>query len=191
MLYCEELFVVKHKSSFSCESAIYFNLSTNAIRDNCNFDFYYNKTDIIPTVLDGGNEIILANWPNDKHITCNIPVKILSHPYVLVDRSILCNCGLEADNHHLLESLAACNSRHTELTMYFTINLAFTNYLDLMPNLTEQSPIDRGRTNYEQILPIYLNVSCFDSLLYPRPGILKDFVYNHMQNSNGQEIFDL
>ena len=61
MFYCEELFVVKHKSSFSCESAIYFNLSTNIIRDNCNFDFYYNKTNIILTVLDGGNEIILAN----------------------------------------------------------------------------------------------------------------------------------
>ena len=61
LFYCEELFVVKHKSSFSCESAIYFNLSTNIIRDNCNFDFYYNKTDIILTVLDGGNEIILAN----------------------------------------------------------------------------------------------------------------------------------
>ena len=26
--YCEELFVVKHKSSYSCESAIYFNLTT-------------------------------------------------------------------------------------------------------------------------------------------------------------------
>ena len=22
--------------------------------------------------LDGGNEIILANWPNDKHIICTI-----------------------------------------------------------------------------------------------------------------------
>ena len=59
--YCEELFVVKHKTSYSCESAIYFNLDTNIIKENCNFRFYYNKTDIIPTVLDGGNEIILAN----------------------------------------------------------------------------------------------------------------------------------
>ena len=129
--YCEELFVVKHKSSYSCESAIYFNLTTDIIRDNCNFDFDYNKTDITPTILDGGDEIILANWPNDKHIVCNInndiPVIVPSHPYVLVDRSILCNCGLEADNHHLLESLAACNNNHTKLTMYFTINLAFTN----------------------------------------------------------------
>ena len=51
--YCEELFVVKHKSSFSCESAIYFNLTTDIIKNNCNFDFYFNKTDVTPTVLDG------------------------------------------------------------------------------------------------------------------------------------------
>ena len=95
--YYEELFIVNHKSSYSCESAIYFNLKTDIIRNHCNFDFYYNKTDVTPTVLDGGDEIILANWPNDKHIICNInndiPVKNPSHPYVLVNRSILCNCG--------------------------------------------------------------------------------------------------
>ena len=123
--FCEELFFVKHKSSYSCESAIYFNLTTDIIRNNSNFEFYYNKTDITPTVLDGGDEIILVNWPNDKHIICNInndiPVKIPSHPYVLVNRSILCNCGIEADNHHLLESLAACDKKCTKLTMYFTI----------------------------------------------------------------------
>ena len=30
--YCEELFIVKHKSSYSCESAIYFNLTTDIIK---------------------------------------------------------------------------------------------------------------------------------------------------------------
>ena len=59
--YCEELFIVKHKSSYSCESAIYFNLTTYFIKNNCNFNFYFNKTDITPTVLDGGVEIVLAN----------------------------------------------------------------------------------------------------------------------------------
>ena len=145
--YCEELFVVKHKSSYSCESAIYFNLTTDIIRNNCNYDFYYNKTDITPAVLYGGDEIILANWPNDKHIICNIqnaiPVKIPSHAYVLVNRSILCNCGIEADSHHLLESLAACNKRLTKLTMYFTINLALSNCLELMPNITDQLTLNR------------------------------------------------
>ena len=43
MFYCKELFVVKHKSSYSCESAIYFNLTTDIIKDNCNFDFTITK----------------------------------------------------------------------------------------------------------------------------------------------------
>ena len=34
-------------------------------------DFTTNKTDITPTVIYGVNEIILANWPNNKHIICN------------------------------------------------------------------------------------------------------------------------
>ena len=76
---------------------------------------------------------------NTLYVTFNndIPVKMPSHPYVLVNRSILCNCGIEVDNHHLLELLAACIEKLTQLTMYFTINLAFTNYLDLLPNLME------------------------------------------------------
>ena len=75
--------MVKHKTKYRCASAIYFNLGTDVIKDNCNFRFYYNKTDITPIT-----HIILANWPNDKHIICNInndiPVRIPSHPYVLM-----------------------------------------------------------------------------------------------------------
>ena len=33
--------------------------------------------DITPTVLDSGNDIILANWPNDKHNICTINNDIL------------------------------------------------------------------------------------------------------------------
>ena len=60
-VYCEELFIVKHKSSYSCESDIYFNLTMDIIRNNCNFEFYFNNTEVMPTVLDGRDEIILAN----------------------------------------------------------------------------------------------------------------------------------
>ena len=91
--YCKELFVVKYKSKYSCKSVIYFNLGPDIIKDNCIFAYYLTKTDITPTVLDGGNEIILANWPDNKHIICNanndIPVKIPSHPYVLVNRECI------------------------------------------------------------------------------------------------------
>ena len=123
--YCKELFVVEYKPNYSCESAIYFNLKTDIIKDNCNFNFYFNRTDLTPTVLDGDNEIVLADWPNNKHIICNInndiPVKILSDPYVLVNRSVLCNCGIEADNHYLLELIAACDDKNSKLIMYFPI----------------------------------------------------------------------
>ena len=169
--YCEALFVVKHETKHSCESAIYFNLGTNIIKENCNFRFYYNKTDITPTVLDGGNEIISANLPNDKHIICNInntiPVRIPSHPYVLVNRSVLCSCGIEVDNHYLLESLAVCDNANSKLTMYFTANTAFVNYLDMFPNLKESLGflVIQNRTTYEQTLPVSLNISKFDKTL--------------------------
>ena len=120
--YGEELFVLKHKSRYSYKSMIYFNLDAETIKDNCKFKFYYNKTDIMPTVLDGGTEVILINWPNDKHIICNInndiPIKIPSHSYVLVNKSVLCNGGKEAENHFLLKSLAACQDTNSNLTMY-------------------------------------------------------------------------
>ena len=57
----------------------------------------------MPMVLHGGNKIILENWSDDKHIICNvnndIPVKIPSHQYVLVNRSVLCNCRIEVENN--------------------------------------------------------------------------------------------
>ena len=66
--YCEELFVVKSKSMYSCASALYFQLVKQTIKDNCVFDYYYNKTDVKPSILDGGYEIVLANWPSFKRI---------------------------------------------------------------------------------------------------------------------------
>ena len=175
--------VVKHKSKYSCESVIYFNLNSETIRENCRFNFYYNKTDITPTVLDSGDEIILANWPYDKHIICNInndiPIKILSHPYVLVNGSVLCNCGIEAENHFLLESLAECQRITSKLVMYFSVDTAFSNYLDLFPNLTEslELPIIKNKTTFEHILPISLNISKFDSTLLTASSDLKEFIH--------------
>ena len=177
--------MVKYNSRYSYESAIYFNLNTDTIKENCNFKFYYNKTDISPTVLDGGNEIILANWLNNKHIKCNINndtvVRITSHPYVLMNRSVLCSCGIEADNHFLLESVAACDSADCKLTMYFAVNTAFANYLDMLPNLMESTEllIDKNRTTFEQTLPISLNISKFDRMLLTTSMDLKEFISSY------------
>ena len=120
----------------------------------------------------------------------DIPVKIPSHPYVMVNRSVLCNCGIEVDNHYLLESLAAYDNKISKLTMYFTINTAFTNYLVMSPNLTDslQIPLIKNRTTYEQTMPITLNVSKFDRSLLHVSMDLKDFMGCYTKR---KEIFDL
>ena len=113
-----------------------------------------------PSVLDRGRRIILANWLNYKRITCtynnNIPVNIPSLPYVLLDRNILCNCDIEAESNFLLESLATCGEHEKpDLEMYFTVNLAFVDYLEEL-NETTKTPINRNWTSVKQPLPISL-----------------------------------
>ena len=191
--YCEELFIARHKSIHSCESAIYFNLDIDIIKQNCNLNFYYNKMDITPTVLDGGNDIILANWPNDKHIICtinnDISIGISSHPYILVNRIVLCNCGIESENNFLLESLAPCHDSNTNLVMYFIVNIAFTKYTDQF-NLTKELkfPILTNKTTTKFTLPVFLNNSKFDDSLLTAPQMLKDYI---AQYKHEKEIFDL
>ena len=121
---------------------------------------YFNKTDVTPSLLDGGQQIILANWPKYKRIICtynsNIPVNIPSYPYVLLNRSILCNYDIEAESNFLLESLAACGEHEKlDLEMHFSVNLAFVDYLDQL-NETIDTPIIRNWTNQRQILSISL-----------------------------------
>ena len=53
--FCEELFVAKSKHKFSCASSVYFNLN-NEIKENCDFSYYFNKTNVTPSVLDGGTK---------------------------------------------------------------------------------------------------------------------------------------
>ena len=125
--------MVKSKSKYSCASALYFQLDKQKIKDNWIFDYYYNKTIVNPSILDGGHEIVLAKWPSFKIIVCsthnNIPIEIPSHSYVLLNRTILCNCIIEAENNFLLESIAACDPDRvgTDLEMYFMGNKAFLN----------------------------------------------------------------
>ena len=191
--YCKELFVVRLKSIHSCESEIYFDLDTDIIKKNCDFIFHSNKSDITLTVLNGGNEIILANWPNDKHINCTINndplIKIPSHPFIVVNRCILCICGIGAENNFLIESLDACHDSNTKLIMYFTINSAFTSYLNEF-NLMEKLdiPIITNKSTSEVTLPVFLNKSTFDEMLKSIPLTLKEYIaqYNH-----DKEIFDL
>ena len=171
--------VVKSKHKFSCASAVYFNLN-HEIKQNCNFDYHFSKTDITPSMLDSGQNIILANWPSYKRLICtynnNIPVNIPSHPYVLLDRNILSNCDIEAEDNFLLESLATCGENNIQkLEMFFTVNLAFLHHLE---DLTEvlDTPIDRNWMHDKQILPISIESFEINSSLLQAPKTLKGYI---------------
>ena len=107
----------------------------------------------------------------------------------MVNRSVLCNCRIEAENNFLLESLAACHDSNTKLIMYFTVNIAFTNYIDQF-NLTEEleAPILTNKTTSEYTLPIFLNKSTFDDTLLSTPLTLKEYIKRYKHDS---EFFDL
>ena len=138
-----------------------------------------------PTVLDGGNKMILVNWPNNKHIICNInkdiPIRIPSHLYAIVNKSVLCNCGIEAENHLLLEALVACHDANPKLVLYFMVNMAFVNYLDKFLNLMESLEflIIKKKITFKQTLPISFDMSKFDSDLLTTPRNLKDFIHQY------------
>ena len=67
--YCEELFVIKHKSRHSCVSAIFYNLGPATITKNCKFDYYYNTT-VLPVILDGARDVLLANFHGPRSLKC-------------------------------------------------------------------------------------------------------------------------
>ena len=170
--FCEELFMVKSKHKFSFASAVYFNLN-NKIKQNCNFNYYFNTTDITPSLLDGGQQIILTNWPSYKRIICtydnNIPVNIPSHLYILLDRNILCSCNIEAEDNFLLESLAACGEKNNQkLEMFFTVNLAFLDHLEGLTEVID-IPIDRNWMHEKQLLPISFESFEINSSLLQAP----------------------
>ena len=102
---------------------------------------------------------------------------------------MLCNCGIEAENNFLLESLAMCYDANSNLVMYFTVNTVFTNYIDQF-NLTKdlKFPILTNKTTSEYTLQIFLKSSRFHDSLFTTPQTLKEYISLHKQQ---KEIFDL
>ena len=76
-----------------------------------------------------------------------------------------------------------------KLIMYFTVNTAFTNYIDQF-NLMEEleMPILTNNSTSEFTLPVFLNTSTFDDTLLSALITLKEYI---AQYKHEKEIFDL
>ena len=128
--YCEELFVIKHKSRHSCVSAIFYNLGPTAITQNCKFDHYYNTT-VPPVILGGGRDILLANFHGHRSLKCSSVNGGLAKPapentYAVVNREFLCDCQLDLEHASILRQLNSCSKRKsTNMHIKFAVNLDF------------------------------------------------------------------
>ena len=128
--YCEELFVIKHKSRHSRVSAIFYNLGPATVTKNCKFDYYYNTT-VPPVILDGGRDVLLANFHGPRSLKCSSVNGGLAKPapentYAVVNREFLCDCQLDLEHASVLRQLSSCSkSSSSKMHMKFTINLAF------------------------------------------------------------------
>ena len=191
--YCEELFVVKHKSHHSCASAIFYDLGPEEVVHKCQFDYIYNTT-MPPTVLDGGWSLLLANFHGPHSLKCNsknrgLPKPASEHVYAVVDRSFLCDCQLDQEHHAtILWQLSACTDNRTaHFQVEFVVNLGFYQLLrNRCPNLRENiCPNAKGQT---QIFDVHLAPAHQTPL--GKPTNLKDALEHIGQHGHLRPIVD-
>ena len=132
--YCEELFVVKHKSKHSCASAIFYDLDPKRVARNCHFDYIHNII-LPPVILDGRQQLLLANVHGPRSLKCNSENRGLSkptpeHTYAMVKRDFLCDCQLDLEHASFLRQLSACTeNKSAHLTLHFVVNMGFYQLL--------------------------------------------------------------
>ena len=111
-------------------SAIFYNLGPATITKNCKLDYYYNTT-VPPVILDGGRDVLLANFHGPRSLKCSLVNGGLARPapentYAVVNREFLCDCQLDLEHTSVLRQFSSCSKSSTsKMYMKFTINLAF------------------------------------------------------------------
>ena len=155
--YCEEVFLVKHKSKYSCASALFFNLDMKTIMANCQIKALYNAT-VHPSILDGGSQLVLGNLEEDKRLICrdndDLAIPLPPQTYVLVNRSLLCYCDIDAGFSYVMQTLGSCDGPSQPINLEFTFNMAFFNTFE--EELTSQNFSPPSHPSFEPVFPVSL-----------------------------------
>ena len=139
--YCEETFMVKHPHHHTCESTLFYNRTEDVITNHCTFRFYHNHS-VSPSVLDGGDQLVLANVRLEHSPSCDprrLP-RIPQGPYVLTSREILCNCTLQSDLAYLPSDIGACPDTLGPLHFEERPNIAFENIFNDILSISSEPP---------------------------------------------------
>ena len=116
------------------------------VTKNCHFDYYINMT-VPPMILEGGNDLLLANFHGPRLLQCNfqnggLPQSATAkHIYAVVPRDFLCNCQVDLELATVLHQLSPCTHKNKtmHLTMGFVANMGFYQLLhNRHPKLAEK-----------------------------------------------------
>ena len=144
----------------------------------CTFTYIYDGK-VAPTIFDGGNELLLANFHGPRSLKCDTKDSGLAkpapeHTNAVDTREFLCDCQFDLEYASILKQISACGKKsHYDMTLHFTLNLAFWQLSkQYQPQLASQIRPDLKRI--EQTFPVKM----YDNAKGPlqMPSILPDTV---------------
>ena len=146
--YCENSYVLQHRSKHTCESAIYYRTDPKTIMKHCRAMFT-SWQNFPPKVLDAGETMILFNLPRPWILVCGKhkrPRKIQIGTYKILNRTELCECSLTAGTFSLDETLVQCTLEiHSQtdgvFKMSYAINKIIFDYLQVNNNVTLEGDV--------------------------------------------------
>ena len=136
--YCENSYVLRHRSEHACESVIYYRTNPKTIRKHCRAMFT-SLQNFPLKVLDAGETMILFNLPRQWILVCSKhkrPRKIQIATYNILNRTELCKCSLTAGTFSWDETLVQFtpeirSQANGVFKMSYTINKIIFDYLQV------------------------------------------------------------
>ena len=161
-----------------CGSAIFYDMGAKKVTQSCEFMYMYDAK--VPlSILDGGKDLLLANFHGPRLLKCDTKDGGLAkpapeHTYAVVTRDFLCDCQLDLEYASVLKQISTCGEKtQYDMTLQFTVNLAFWQLLKQY-KLKLAKTINPDMKRIEQTFPVKL----FDNNKGPLqlPSVLPDIV---------------
>ena len=160
--YCENSYVLRHRSEHTCESAIYYHADSWTITKHCKATFV-SKHKFPPKVLDAGETMVLFNLPEPWILVCGQnkrPRQIGISTYKILNRTELCECSLTAGSFSLDETLVQCTpeirqAADGKFSMMYAINKIIFDYLQVNNGVQLETEVLQALSELLQVKPEY------------------------------------
>jgi hypothetical protein len=138
---CEQSKLIHASEAPACAAALLFKTGQN-IANLCEVKAQYHVRPH-PSLLDAGNEMILANVPGPWTIACDGTGRtrhINPSAYAVLNKTELCECSLTAGPYHIRQVLADCVRQHHDeiFSTGYIMNRMLYDFLSDNAGITEE-----------------------------------------------------